>query len=145
MRVTVVPPFSLESSEIVTQWRGAFENIEVDTLHAQCFRHPVSDYDWWGKLNRYSLGWVCTRHAEELVGFVNVAWDGGLHAFILDTMVSPVFQRHGVGSGLIKVAVERSKQAGCEWLHVDFEARLRRFYVEACGFRPTDSGLLPLT
>ena len=26
---------------------------------------------------------------EQLVGFVNVAWDGGIHAFLLDTTVHP--------------------------------------------------------
>jgi hypothetical protein len=34
--------------------------------------------------------------------------------------------------------------AGCEWLHVDFEPELRRFYLDACGFRPTDAGLIRL-
>jgi hypothetical protein len=34
-----------------------------------------------------SLGWVCARNKDELVGFVNVAWDGGAHAFILDAIV----------------------------------------------------------
>lgn len=143
--MTDVPPFTFKSSDAVTEWRGAFENIEINTLHAECFRHPVIDYDWRTKLAGFSLGWVCTRHSEKLIGFVNVAWDGGLHAFILDTMVSPAFQRHGVARGLIEVAVERSRQAGCEWLHVDFEPRLRPFYYKACGFRPTDAGILPLS
>ncbi len=33
-----------------------------------------------------------------------------------------------------------------EWrgLHVDFEGRLRALYVDACGFRPTDAGLIAL-
>lgn len=40
---------------------------------------------------------------------------------------------------------ERARVAGCEWLHVDFEPRLRRFYLDACGFRPTEAGLIRLT
>lgn len=29
-------------------------------------------------------------------------------------------------------------------LHVDFDPHLRAFYFDACGFRPTDAGLIPL-
>lgn len=34
------------------------------------------------------MGWVCGRQSGRLVGFVNVAWDGAVHAFILDTLVT---------------------------------------------------------
>jgi hypothetical protein len=34
--------------------------------------------------------------------------------------------------------------AGCEWLHVDFDDDLRGFYFDACGFVPTNAGLLSL-
>jgi hypothetical protein len=42
------------------------------------------------------------------------------------------------------VAVERARAAGCEWLHVDFEDHLRGFYFDACGFTPTNAGLIEL-
>ncbi|MBI4935776.1 MAG: hypothetical protein HY828_17985 [Actinobacteria bacterium] len=31
-----------------------------------------------------------------------------------------------------------------EWLHVDFDDDLRPFYFDACGFRPTNAGLMEL-
>jgi hypothetical protein len=37
-------------------------------------------------LNR-SLTFVCAYYGARLVGFVNLAWDGGYHAFILDTTI----------------------------------------------------------
>jgi hypothetical protein len=40
--------------------------------------------------------------------------------------------------------VEGARAAGCEWLHVDFEDHLRRFYLGACGFTPTNAGLIEL-
>jgi hypothetical protein len=40
------------------------------------------------------------------------------------------------------MAVHQARQAGCEWLHVDFEGHLRPFYLDASGFRPTDAGLI---
>ncbi|MFB7617197.1 GNAT family N-acetyltransferase [Kitasatospora sp. NPDC056181] len=79
-----------------------------------------------------------------LTGFVNVAWDGGAHAFLLDTVVATAARHTGVGTGLVAVAADGARAAGCEWLHVDFEPHLRAFYLDACGFRSTDAGLLRL-
>lgn len=70
------------------EWRGDFNNAEVNALHAEAFNHRILDDDWRGQVQRHSLGWVCARDDDLLVGFVNVPWDGGVHAFILDTIVS---------------------------------------------------------
>ncbi|MEV8061120.1 GNAT family N-acetyltransferase, partial [Streptomyces antimycoticus] len=90
------------------------------------------------------LGWVCAREDVRLVGFVNVAWDGGVHAFVLDTMVAQDMRKTGVGTELVTTAAQGARAADCEWLHVDFEQHLRPFYFDACGFRPTDAGLIAL-
>jgi GNAT superfamily N-acetyltransferase len=126
------------------EWRGAFGNDELNALHAECFEHRVLDDDWWGQLNRFSLGWVCLRQAGRLAGFVNVAWDGGVHAFLLDTAVTPSLQRQGHATRLVAEAVAQARAAGCEWLHVDFDPHLRGFYLDACGFQPTEAGLVRL-
>jgi len=125
-------------------WRGDFDNAEVNALHAEAFEHPVLDDDWKRQVHGHSLGWVCARDGDALVGFVNVAWDGGTHAFILDTMVTARAGRKGVGTELVAVAVAETRPAGCEWLHVDFDDDLRAFYFDACGFRPTNAGLISL-
>lgn len=132
---------------ITYAWRGDFENVELNTLHAQAFDHPVfgdDGWDWTAQLHRHSLGWVCARENEVLIGFVNVAWDGLVHAFVLDTMVGSSVRRRGVGTELVAVAVSEARRAGCEWLHVDFEDHLRPFYFEGCGFEPTNAGLIAL-
>jgi GNAT superfamily N-acetyltransferase len=126
------------------EWRGAFTSAEVNALHAEGFDHRLLDDDWWGQVNRHSLGWVCARDAGALVGWVNVPWDGGVHAFVLDTVVAVSARRRGVGVGLVRVAEREARAARCEWLHVDFEEHLRGFYLDACGFRPTDAGLIAL-
>lgn len=128
-------------------WRGDFENPEVNALHAECFGHEVFDdagWDWRAQVERHSLGWVCAHSNHALVGFVNVAWDGLVHAFVLDTMVAPSARRRGIAKELVAVATREARDAGCEWLHVDFEPHLREFYLSACGFRPTDAGLIEL-
>ncbi|QNP75380.1 GNAT family N-acetyltransferase [Streptomyces roseirectus] len=129
---------------ITYAWRGEVDNAALNSLHADAFGYPVGDTDWAGRLRRHSLGWVCAREAGVLVGFVNVAWDGGSHAFLLDTAVAPGRQGRGVGAGLVARAAEGARDAGCAWLHVDFEEPLRRFYLDACGFRETAAGLLAL-
>ncbi len=125
-------------------WRGQFTNEALNALHAEAFERPNSNDDWWAQVNRYSLGWVCANLDEVLVGFVNVVWDGGVHAFILDTIVAPQSQRHGVGTEMVSMAVRETRKAGCEWLHVDFEDHLRHFYFDKCAFKPTNAGLIKL-
>lgn len=129
---------------ITYEWRGHFDNPEVNALHAEGFEHRVLDDDWWGQVNKHSLGWVCAREHDDLVGFVNVAWDGAIHAFILDTLVNTRVRGRGVGVELVRVAEAAARAAGCEWLHVDFDEHLRPFYFDSCGFSPTDAGLIPL-
>ena len=125
-------------------WRGAFTSAELNVLHAEGFEHDLLDWDWRGQVERHSLGWVTAREDDELVGFVNVAWDGVVHAFVLDTMVAMRARRRGIGTELVAIAVTEARNAGCEWLHVDFEDHLRAFYFDACGFTPTNAGLIEL-
>ncbi|WP_309083787.1 GNAT family N-acetyltransferase [Chelativorans sp.] len=90
-----------------------------------------------------SLAHVGAYAEERLIGFVNVAWDGGVHAFILDTCVHPDFRRQGIGVRLVREAARLARGRGAHWLHVDFEAHLEKFYRE-CGFEPTKAGLIRL-
>ena len=75
---------------------------------------------------------------------MNVAWDGGDHAFLVDTKVRPDHQRRGIGTELVRIAARHAKDAGCEWMEVDFDDHLTSFYFDACGFVPTPAGLLTL-
>ena len=106
------------------EWRGEFDSAEVEALHAEGFGHKAVDYDWRGQVERHSLGWVCARDGGDLVGFVNVPWDGATHAFILDTLVAGRARRPGIGTRLVELAATEARAAGCEWLHVDFDDEL---------------------
>jgi GNAT superfamily N-acetyltransferase len=125
-------------------WRGQFDNDELNALHAEAFGHAVRDDNWLEQVERHSLGWVCARRSGALIGWVNVAWDGGIHAFVLDTIVAEPARHRGIGTRLVIEAAERARAAGCEWLHVDFDDDLTAFYLDACGFRPTPAGLIAL-
>ena len=126
------------------QSRGDFTSAEVETLHAAGFGRALAGHDWKAQVQRHSLGWVCARRGAGLAGFVNVAWDGDAHAFILDTVVAGPLRWQGIGTRLVQVAAREAGAAGCEWLHVDFEDDLGPFYFGGCGFRPTNAGLIRL-
>jgi GNAT superfamily N-acetyltransferase len=145
----VVPDLLLTAhtiSDVIDyQWRGPFDSAEVERLHAECFQRQSSDqWDWREQVGRHSLGWVCARDDGSLVGWLNVAWDGSGHAFVLDTIVTATHRRRGIATELVDRATKAAQSAGCEWLHVDFEDHLRRFYIDACGFVPTNAGLIRL-
>ena len=91
----------------------------------------------------HSFTWVTASSGDELVGFVNVAWDGDTHFFLLDTTVHPNWQRRGIGRRLVEEAIEACRGHG-EWLHVDAsEELMTRFYLR-CGFESTPAGLADL-
>ena len=132
---------------ITYEWRGAFGNDEVNALHAQAFgtqAYSADEWDWRAQVDGHSLGWVVAREDGALVGFVNVPWDGLVHAWIQDTMVSVDARGRGVGTRLVAAARAGAREAGCEWLHVDFDDHLRDFYYDACGFTRTNAGLIAL-
>jgi GNAT superfamily N-acetyltransferase len=127
--------------EIIYHINPYASNRAVNAL----FRASWPDHRWrdFQPVLRHSLAYVCAYQDERLIGFVNLAWDGGLHAFILDTTVHPDLRRRGIGTELVRRAAVVARQRGVEWLHVDFEPRLVDFY-RRCGFRHTEAGLINL-
>jgi GNAT superfamily N-acetyltransferase len=116
--------------------------IDEAALNA-LFAASWPDHSWRGftLLLSRSLAYVCASASGELIGFVNVAWDGGIHACLLDTTVHPRWRRQGIGRALVREAVAAAAERGIAWVHVDFEPHLREFY-SGCGFQPTEAGLL---
>ncbi|HYP46457.1 MAG TPA: GNAT family N-acetyltransferase [Propionibacteriaceae bacterium] len=125
--------------------RFEVEDEALSRLHSRAFGSPLNSVQpWSARLARHSLTWVGAFVAEELVGFVHACWDGGAHAFVLDAVVDPEHQGQGIGRQLVATLVAEVTTAGCEWLHVDYEPHLHAFYRDACGFQPTQAGLLRL-
>jgi len=112
---------------------------ELNRLYASAWPHH-RQFDF-SRVLRRSLGWICAYDRAVLVGFVYLAWDGAQHAFLLEPTVRPRYRRRGIGKELVRRAVDLARRSGCEWVHVDWEARLTPFYRE-CGFRPTKAGLI---
>lgn len=90
-----------------------------------------------------SLAFVAAFVEHRLIGFVNIASDGGAHAFLLDPTVDAEHRRRGIGTTLVRIAADLARARGCEWLHVDYEPRLAAFYQRA-GFVPSAAGVMHL-
>jgi GNAT superfamily N-acetyltransferase len=117
-------------------------NQQLNALFGDAWPGYRQDKDF-GPVLRRSLGYVCAYRGGELVGFVNVAWDGGVHALLLDTTVRSDCRRQGIGQQLVRHAEELARKGGAEWLHVDFEPQLEAFY-RGCGFQESRAGLINL-
>lgn len=114
-------------------------NDELNALFAAAW--PAHAWRDFAPILAHSLAYVCAYQSDTLVGFVNLAWDGGIHAFLLDTTVQPAQGRQGIGRRLVEIAAAEARRRGIEWVHVDYEPALDPFY-RACGFQPTAAGLL---
>lgn len=137
--------------DVEIEWRGDFTSREVNELHAEAFGTRVFGDDEWDRVAQcrdHSFGWVVARSHERprvLVGFLNVVSDGVVHAWLQDVMVAQHARGNGVGSHMVRCAVDRVRRAGHDWIHVDFDDGLAPFYLAACGFAASSAGLLELS
>lgn len=131
----------MQPSDIIYRLSPPTGNAELNALFAAAWPdHTASDFQ---PILARSMAYVCASAAGELIGFVNLAWDGGIHAFLLDTTVHPDWRRRGIGGELVRRAVEAARERGMDWVHVDYEDELEGFY-RSCGFEPTLAGLIRL-
>jgi ribosomal protein S18 acetylase RimI-like enzyme len=114
---------------------------KLDAIFTAAWGSPKHDY---GRVLARSFTWVTASRGDELVGFVNVAWDGGAHFFLLDTTVHPNWMRRGIGRRLVEEAIKACRGRG-EWLHVDADQQQMTGFYHRCGFEPTPGGLVDLT
>lgn len=90
-----------------------------------------------------SLGYIGAFIDERLIGYVNLATDGGEHAFLLDPTVDVAYRRRGIGLELVRRAAALARERGCTWLHVDYAPELAAYY-RAAGFRDSCAGVMRL-
>src|SRR5919197_1011248 len=102
-------------------------NAELDQLFAVSWPNHHPPYDFGPELER-SLVFVGAYVEDELIGFVRLAWDGGVHTFLLEPTVRPDVRRRGIGRSLVERAVAVARERGMEWVHVDYAPELGEFY-----------------
>lgn len=127
--------------EIQYRERPDVESMALNTLFLESWPgHRARDFD---RTHQHSLTFICAFFGSRLVGYVNVATDGGAHTFLLDPTVHPDFRHRGIRTELVRLATSAARAAKAEWLHVDFEPAFEPFYA-AAGFRPSAAGLIAL-
>ncbi|HEV8489175.1 MAG TPA: GNAT family N-acetyltransferase [Candidatus Limnocylindrales bacterium] len=89
--------------------RPAIDIDELNRLFAAAWGAPKPRYE---RVFAHSFTWVGARDGPDLVGFVNVAWDGDVHFFLLDTTVHPDHQHRGIGRGLVDEAIDAAAEEG---------------------------------
>lgn len=128
-------------TELLIKISPPISNDELNALFAAAWSgHRPTDFQ---PILSRSLLYICGHMADELVAYVNLAWDGGIHAFLLDTTVHPNFQRQGIGLKIVRAGISAARERGIVWIHVDYEPHLHTFYTQ-CGFSQTMAGLINL-
>ncbi len=131
------------AEEIEYRVRPPLSNAALNALYAAAWpTHGEQESDFQPVL-AHSLTYIGAYAGDRLVGFVYVAWDGGIHGFLLDPTVHPDYGRRSIGRRLVALAAQETQARGLTWLHVDYEPHLETFYQQ-CGFRPTLAGLIQL-
>jgi GNAT superfamily N-acetyltransferase len=130
-------PEVIERQEsVIFQRRSGVDEEELQRLFEAAWGSRKNDFR---PVFERSFTWVTAHAGGTLVGFVNVAWDGGVHFFLLDTTVHPHWQRQGIGTRLVRDTLDACRGAG-EWIHVDFDPELTSFYHHA-GFGPATAAI----
>jgi GNAT superfamily N-acetyltransferase len=117
------------------------DDVTLNDLFARAW--PDHGPRAYGPVLARTLGVVTAFVADHLIGFVNLATDGGGHAFLLDPTVDTAYRRRGIGLALVRQAAALARSRGCEWLHVDYEPALAPFY-HAAGFKDSHAGVMRL-
>ena len=92
-------------------------------------------------LDGYALTTSAWTNAGRLIAWTSVVSDNVRHAFLLDVMVHPDFQRRGIGRAVVLRAIEEMRARGVTAFHVDCHADRAGFY-ERCGFKMCAGGWL---
>jgi GNAT superfamily N-acetyltransferase len=81
------------------------------------------------------------RENTRLIAFLNVISDGIGDAFLVDLMVHPTAQRHGIGRALVLFAISALRHDGIKCIQVTFDRELESFY-RGCGFYIFRGGII---
>jgi GNAT superfamily N-acetyltransferase len=91
---------------------------------------------------RDSLFWAgCRDDSGRLIGFVCITGPGlpQQHGYLENTLVHPAYQRRGIGTALVRRALEEAERYGLDLVTTTFAEEHTGFY-EGCGFELCPGG-----
>jgi hypothetical protein len=84
------------------------DNSQINALFSNSWPdHQTRDFQ---PILARSLSYLGSFAGEQLVGFLNIAWDGGAHGFIFDVTVAPLLRRHSHLGGVSPEAFENASK-----------------------------------
>lgn len=78
---------------------------------------------------------------NQLIGYIDVLSDGVIDAYIRDLMVIPNYQRKGIGSQLLTIAINKIREDKICSTNILFDNELTKFYKKA-GFYIISGGVI---
>jgi len=112
--------------------------LSLNTLFSAARGH----HRWrrFASMHRRSLVYLCAYYRNQVVGYVNVVWDGGTRGFLVDLTVHPEYRGRGIGTALVERAVEVANRRGVGSLRAEFGPDEVEFY-RRLGFESVDAGV----
>jgi GNAT superfamily N-acetyltransferase len=99
------------------------------------FRHASLDIEALDQALAQSWTTLSAYDHQLLVGFGRVISDGVLHGFIVDLIVLPSYQGHGIGSHILEQLVTRCRDVGIRTIQL-FAANGKAGFYERHSFVP---------
>lgn len=113
----------------------AWNEAEILSLYASVGWTAYTDHpDVLREGFRHSLLTLAAYEGDQLVGLIRVVGDGVTLVFVQDLLVSPAFQRRGVGSALMQAILERYQSVRQIELATDDLPETTAFY-QTLGFQ----------
>lgn len=97
----------------------------------QCYKNSLNK----------SYFYICCFDNNKLIGFLDVVSNGVTDAYIQDLIVNPDFQGKGIGTNLMKLAIDKLVEDNIYMISVLFQESLLPFYKKF-GFNTLLAGQL---
>lgn len=109
----------------------------VQKLYAQCgWSAYLQDADALDRALNNSLSFFGAFEKRELVGFARCVGDGEHIVLLQDLLVSPAFQRQGIGSALLRQVHQRYASVRCLFLITDCSDPVSNQFYQKMGLLP---------
>lgn len=120
---------------------AAIDRAQLDQLFLRGWGAPRPHYE---QVLERSFAWVTAHRDGRLLGFANVAWDGGSNYFLLDLTIDPsCADQDEIFKDMIEAAVDRCRKEGGS-LRIDAPDELLKSFFQPMGFKPVSAGVMNL-
>ena len=119
----------------------AIDRNQLDRLFTRVWGAPKPNYE---QVLERSFAWVLVFRGGQLLGFANVAWDGGPNYFLMDLSIDPsCAEDDQIFKGMIEAAVQRCQKEGGS-VRIDAPEDLLQSFFQPLGFRRVTAGVIHL-